>query len=419
MALSKKLKADYVELINEKLDHISIRMIEEFDLINEALMHVVTPQTDYLIPEAQREQIMDISDLLNSPEEYVASEDDYAEYQQIIRDRIHAKVLEFQSLSDAQKLAYMKALSERELKAIQFQQQIAGRQAPQPGSDAHTMTEEQWLAEQQAEFSGHHRVSVSAAPGGDVSLSPIIPLLDFNAFNQVLMQLRAWLHSQGSDFSEAQRLVLRLVTQPNRAIRDRSQLHLGTPVQSRSNRSRRSSSPTDFDGRERRARMMESNISSPLNPPLGAARHSDQSERSYAFFRTGQSSTTERDQQQLATEPSERTAAVDLELLSNSIRNNPEDLGARLQRAQLLSSSYDAAMLDYNYILEREPNNVAALLGRARLNEHESIYESASGDALREAALADYRLVLAIDQVNESALSGIERLTPSAPFPRN
>lgn len=152
MALSSKLKADYVELINQKLDHMPILSIEEFDLVSAALSYIVTPLTGYTIPEALQERIFDISELIYSPESYVESESDFAEYKTIIRDRIVAKKDELLSFSDEQKLTYIQTYQERGAAAAQYQEQIVGRQAPALGSDAHTIPEEEWLMQAQRQF---------------------------------------------------------------------------------------------------------------------------------------------------------------------------------------------------------------------------------------------------------------------------
>ncbi len=163
MPLTNKLKADYVELINKQLDHIPMESVEEIDLIKEALSNINNPTAGYSVPETLRERIFDVSDILNSPEDYVESEQNYAEYQQIIRDRINAKVVELQSLSEGQKLADIQAHHERGTAAAQYQQQIAERQAPKPGSDAHTITEEEFLRQRELEFSRQPAPLVSEA----------------------------------------------------------------------------------------------------------------------------------------------------------------------------------------------------------------------------------------------------------------
>jgi len=106
--------------------------------------------------------------------------------------------------------------------------------------------------------------------------------------------------------------------------------------------------------------------------------------------------------------PEGQARETQLAVLNSRLTENPDDLGARLQRAQLLGPR-DEALDDYNYIIEREPDNVAALLGRAAW--HESSYN------LDNQALPDYRHVLEIEPQNELALAGVERLAPSTPRP--
>ncbi|MFT4060112.1 MAG: hypothetical protein QM652_11265 [Legionella sp.] len=50
---------------------------------------------------------------------------------------------------------------------------------------------------------------------------------------------------------------------------------------------------------------------------------------------------------------------------------NPDDLGARFERTQLQAVPNYEALQDCNCVLEREPDNVAALLRRATINENE------------------------------------------------
>lgn len=152
MSLTSKLKADYIELINAQLDHIPIECVEEFDLIKEALSNICSPTAGYSVPEALRERIFNISDILNSPKDYVEFEENYAEYQKIIRGRIEKKVVELQSWSEEQKLAYIKTHQERRTAAAQYQEKIAGHQAPKPGSEAHTISEREMLLQSQRQF---------------------------------------------------------------------------------------------------------------------------------------------------------------------------------------------------------------------------------------------------------------------------
>lgn len=150
MPLSSKLKADYNELINQQLDSIQIDSIEDFDLTQQALLNILQPREDYSLPEKFREKIFFIKDSLQSPEDYVEHESNYNEYKELIRERIKAKITEFQSLSETKKQAYIQNQQEQRLQSISTQQIIAQHRPPEPGSDRHVLSEEQWLTELQA-----------------------------------------------------------------------------------------------------------------------------------------------------------------------------------------------------------------------------------------------------------------------------
>ena len=49
MALTARMKYDYVELINKRLD-IPVKSIEEFDAMQEALSNILAPNASYLTP---------------------------------------------------------------------------------------------------------------------------------------------------------------------------------------------------------------------------------------------------------------------------------------------------------------------------------------------------------------------------------
>lgn len=148
MPLSSKLKADYVELINSYLDNLPITTIDEFNLIRSALKNMVTPVEDYVAPEA----LQGISELLDSPDIYVELPEDYAEYQEILRQRISTKEDEFLSFNDAQKISYILEKQANRAKAAEVQVRLAAHEPPLPGSDAHVLTEDEWLMQMQDEF---------------------------------------------------------------------------------------------------------------------------------------------------------------------------------------------------------------------------------------------------------------------------
>ncbi|MBI2786786.1 MAG: hypothetical protein HYX60_11010 [Legionella longbeachae] len=128
MAFSSKLIADYVELINGELDKIPVKLINEFDLIADELQNFIkskslfsnliellnsTVEKKSLLSEAAQEQLAYVRYLLNTPKDYVKSPKDYAEYQEILKNRIQAKIIEFRTFTNLEKEAYLKFQQER------------------------------------------------------------------------------------------------------------------------------------------------------------------------------------------------------------------------------------------------------------------------------------------------------------------
>jgi hypothetical protein len=128
MGFSTKLKADCVELINEELDSIPIDRLEEFDLIARELQDIISPPSFisslrcFFCPApkkksplsaAAQEQLGYVRFCFDNPQEYVKLKADYAEYQQIIKDRITAKIAEFQTFNASEKRAYIQFQEEK------------------------------------------------------------------------------------------------------------------------------------------------------------------------------------------------------------------------------------------------------------------------------------------------------------------
>lgn len=149
MPLTSKLRADYVELINNQLDTIKFDSLEDFVLVEQALQNIIQPMENYSQPEKYREKMSFIEEYLQSPEDYVEHESNYSEYQQIIRERINAKILELQSLDMTQKQFYIQHQQTLRSQIQANQQTMAERRPPEPNSDSHVISEEQWHAEEQ------------------------------------------------------------------------------------------------------------------------------------------------------------------------------------------------------------------------------------------------------------------------------
>ena len=152
MPLSSKFKADYVEFINDQLDKIPIESIEEFNVVIQSLQNIISPISGFKVNEKYKDRMFIIKDYLNSPEDYVESEDDFDEYQQIIKDRIEKKTTELQTLNNSQRNAYIQNYQAGRNVATINQQIMAERLPPDPNSDAHVLSEEEWLAEMEDDF---------------------------------------------------------------------------------------------------------------------------------------------------------------------------------------------------------------------------------------------------------------------------
>ena len=69
MAFSEKIRADYIELINEKLDGIPVEKFEDFDAIKNLLNSILTPNDDHITRQDLEESNDSINFLLNNPNE--------------------------------------------------------------------------------------------------------------------------------------------------------------------------------------------------------------------------------------------------------------------------------------------------------------------------------------------------------------
>lgn len=119
MSFSSKLKADYVELINGELDRIPVERVAEFSLIAQELQKLIAPafvlslkslfgcSSKSTLPKATQEQIAYVSYCYKTPKDFVQTAEDFPQYQQILRDRITAKITEFQTFTEKEKTAYI------------------------------------------------------------------------------------------------------------------------------------------------------------------------------------------------------------------------------------------------------------------------------------------------------------------------
>ena len=205
MPLSKKLVADYVEMINQILDHL-VENENEFDSISDALKNIninININEDS-IPAELRERIFHVKDVLNSPEDYVEQEENYPEYCLIIKGRIDSKIQELQSMSGEQKLSYLSQRQEKLHETEDYNQKISRLTPPSIHSDAHVISEEEMLAEMYGDRIG---AGGEIGPGFDFSRSQrdndAIEALSVDNPDQIASRLRSieWYMETVIDFA--------------------------------------------------------------------------------------------------------------------------------------------------------------------------------------------------------------------------
>lgn len=149
------LKLSYDSMMNDLLRSIQIESIDDFGLVENALQSIIdglmnsAPQT---IPEKYQAKMLEINERLSSPELYVERRADDEEYRQLVKTNIASMIKWFHSLNESQKQEYIqRQQTERTQKAVN-QQKMAESKPPQPGSDAHVLTEDEYLAESQRQL---------------------------------------------------------------------------------------------------------------------------------------------------------------------------------------------------------------------------------------------------------------------------
>ena len=152
MPFTTKLKADYIELINQSLDTIMMDTVEDFAVVQQALENMLELNPEYQVTEKYKEKMISINFYLNEPEDYVQHESDYAEYQQIIKERIESKIKELGSLNTEQKQTYIQVQAAAKAQVATNQQAMSHHTSPLPGSEAHVISLEEHLAELERRF---------------------------------------------------------------------------------------------------------------------------------------------------------------------------------------------------------------------------------------------------------------------------
>lgn len=201
MSLPTRLVADYAELANQYLDNIPVEEPEQFEVIKEALKAITEPAQNHHVPATLADRVTALKSIIEQPELYVQERRNDDEFKNIIIQRVAAKIQEIDTLSGAEKQKYIddqKAL--REI-ALQNQATMASRQPPAVGSEARTVSETEWLQEQQRLFQQHFAEPEMPIPrrviqviqreevgvvGGMFILNPLLPYdNDFIGISQI------------------------------------------------------------------------------------------------------------------------------------------------------------------------------------------------------------------------------------------
>lgn len=173
MALTNKLIADYTELFNQNLDGISIENVEHFDQVSKDLKEIIS---SFLINEEKKvyentnknlqisAKVEDIKELLEEPENYVANQEDYIEFQKILLNRVASKVNEIVNMSINDKENYIHSQQQKKKDAIEHQKHMKQYTAPSPGEERHTLTEEESLRQQYSDQLEEERRQIENLP---------------------------------------------------------------------------------------------------------------------------------------------------------------------------------------------------------------------------------------------------------------
>jgi vacuolar-type H+-ATPase subunit I/STV1 len=147
----------YIDLINQQLDKLPIEKEEDFDKVIEALKSILEPQEQHTISPPLVDRINRIKEFIAEPEIY-----EQAQFKGIIFRRISEKIKEFSQLSFKEKQDYISDQNKIKQETDQKQAQLASKKAPELGSPAHVISEEELLQEAEARFNSEAQQAEAA-----------------------------------------------------------------------------------------------------------------------------------------------------------------------------------------------------------------------------------------------------------------
>lgn len=176
MPIDAKLRSQYQSLANEYLYNFPVRSETEFPLIARALGEVhhdfsmgsayrmakkarnffnsytqVSPtSTTFRFPTMSTEiksRISSLEGILSSPQSYVASSRDYAEYRRIVLSCVNAMQTNLQNMTPEDKSAYVEEQDRRRAQVAAQKEVFSRATAPKPGDEGSTTKLEVFVAE--------------------------------------------------------------------------------------------------------------------------------------------------------------------------------------------------------------------------------------------------------------------------------
>lgn len=153
VVFSPQERAQYVELVNDKLRSVQIHNQRMFSVFARALDSLLHPNEPSPALEAGQEGIADcvedITEMLKSPEMY-AKPEHFEEFRLIVRDRVAAKIAELTHLADDEKdgATFREQQQKTKKEAEDNLKTMREAHAPLPGSAAYVLSVEETLRQQ-------------------------------------------------------------------------------------------------------------------------------------------------------------------------------------------------------------------------------------------------------------------------------
>lgn len=131
MPFAIRVRADYEDLFKDTLNKIPIKSVEEFSHIQEALSCLQSNSSDK-IPNALKEKISNISDLLENPRDWVEHEENDAEFFSLLHQEIAAKIDQLAKMNLSEKQAALQEREKFEAERAQNHEIMAQKVPPPP-----------------------------------------------------------------------------------------------------------------------------------------------------------------------------------------------------------------------------------------------------------------------------------------------